>query len=185
MRKRSIAIVGAGMGGLAAAATLRQIGIDVQVYEQASRFARVGAGIQMMPNSMKVLRGIGVEARLRETFRAVLASQSHRRHRRGHARIADAGEPLRRALSLHAPRRTARRAAVDGSGEIVHLGKKLTGLEQAVDGVTLSFADGTQAQADAVIGADGVHSMVRDILVGPDAPFTKAESPIGPCFRQR
>src|SRR5215208_6241303 len=62
----SIAIVGAGMGGLAAAATLRQVGIDVQIYEQASRFARIGAGIQMMPNSMKVLRGIGIEARLRE-----------------------------------------------------------------------------------------------------------------------
>ncbi len=57
----SIAIIGAGMGGLAAAATLRQVGIDVQVYEQATRFARIGAGIQMMPNSMKVLRGIGIE----------------------------------------------------------------------------------------------------------------------------
>jgi len=62
----SIAIVGAGMGGLAAAATLRQVGFDVQVYEQAARFARIGAGIQMMPNSMKVLRGIGIEQRLRE-----------------------------------------------------------------------------------------------------------------------
>ena len=64
MHKRSIAIVGAGMGGLAAAATLRQIGCDVQVYEQASRFARIGAGIQMMPNSMKVLRRIGIERSL-------------------------------------------------------------------------------------------------------------------------
>ena len=82
MRKRSIAIVGAGMGGLAAAATLRQVGIDVQVYEQAQRFARVGAGIQMMPNSMKVLRGIGIEDRLRaHRVRAVLASQSRVGHR--------------------------------------------------------------------------------------------------------
>ena len=63
--KVSIAIVGAGMGGMAAAATLRAIGVDVQVYEQARKFARIGAGIQMMPNSMKVLRGIGVEDRLR------------------------------------------------------------------------------------------------------------------------
>ena len=47
------------MGGLAAAATLRQTGIDVTVYEQAAKFGRIGAGIQMMPNSMKVLRGIG------------------------------------------------------------------------------------------------------------------------------
>ena len=64
-KKLSIAIVGAGIGGLAAAATLRRIGIDVQVYEQAPRFARIGAGIQMMPNSMKVLRRIGVEERVR------------------------------------------------------------------------------------------------------------------------
>src|ERR1700752_2334767 len=62
----SVAVVGAGMGGLAVAATLRQVGIDVQVYEQATRFGRIGAGIQMMPNSMKVLRGIGVEERLRQ-----------------------------------------------------------------------------------------------------------------------
>src|SRR6266851_3819411 len=64
-KKLSIAIVGAGIGGMAAAATLRQIGIDVRVYEQSPRFARIGAGIQMMPNSMKVLRRIGVEERLR------------------------------------------------------------------------------------------------------------------------
>ncbi len=64
------------MGGLAVAATLRRVGIDVQVYEQAARFARIGAGIQMMPNSMKVLRGIGIEERLRaDVVRALFASQ--------------------------------------------------------------------------------------------------------------
>src|SRR4030081_2605890 len=62
----SVAVVGAGIGGLAVAATLRRIGIDVQVYEQASRFARIGAGIQMLPNSMKVLQGLGIEQRLRD-----------------------------------------------------------------------------------------------------------------------
>ena len=66
-KKISVAVVGAGMGGLAVAATLRRVGIDVQVYEQAARFARIGAGIQMLPNSMKVLRGIGIEERLRKT----------------------------------------------------------------------------------------------------------------------
>ena len=64
--KLSIAVVGAGMGGLAVAATLRRFGMDVRVYEQAPRFARIGAGIQMMPNAVKVLREIGVEERLRQ-----------------------------------------------------------------------------------------------------------------------
>src|SRR4029079_4042373 len=63
----SIAIVGAGMGGMAVAGTLRRAGFtNLAVFEQAGRFARIGAGIQMMPNSMKVLRGIGVEDRLKE-----------------------------------------------------------------------------------------------------------------------
>ena len=62
--KLSSAIVGAGIGGMTAAATLHQIGVDVRVYEQAPRFARIGAGIQMMPNSMKVLRWIGVEEKV-------------------------------------------------------------------------------------------------------------------------
>jgi 2-polyprenyl-6-methoxyphenol hydroxylase-like FAD-dependent oxidoreductase len=66
VKKLSIAIVGAGIGGMTAAATLRQIGVDVRVYEQAPRFARIGAGIQMMPNSMKVLRRIGVEEKVEE-----------------------------------------------------------------------------------------------------------------------
>jgi salicylate hydroxylase/6-hydroxynicotinate 3-monooxygenase len=57
--------------------------------------------------------------------------------------------------------------------DIVHLDKKLVGLEQTKDQVTLSFADGSTAKADAVIGADGVHSLVREIVVGPDKPIHK------------
>ena len=66
MASPKIAIIGAGMGGMAAAGTLRQAGLDVQVFEQAHQFGRIGAGIQMLPNSMKVLRGIGVEDTLRK-----------------------------------------------------------------------------------------------------------------------
>jgi salicylate hydroxylase/6-hydroxynicotinate 3-monooxygenase len=57
--------------------------------------------------------------------------------------------------------------------DIIHLGKKLVGLEQKAGQVALAFADGTRALADAVVGADGVHSIVRDIVVGPDAPIHK------------
>jgi salicylate hydroxylase/6-hydroxynicotinate 3-monooxygenase len=170
--KRTIAIVGAGMGGLAVAATLRRAGIDVQVYEQASRFGRIGAGIQMMPNSMKVLREIGIEPRLRATS---FAPVSHLN------RIGDTGEVIRELPmpeSLYnAPYLCMHRAELHEAlasvlpAEIIHLGKQLTGLDQAKGQVTLSFADGSTAKADAVIGADGVHSIVRDIVVGPDAPI--------------
>ena len=64
MKPLSIAVVGAGIGGLAAATLLRRAGHDVQVFEQAAQFARVGAGIQMAPNAMKVLRLLGVEEQL-------------------------------------------------------------------------------------------------------------------------
>src|SRR5215813_6232444 len=67
MRKAfSIAIIGAGIGGLAAAAALRRIGLDATVYEQTEVFARVGAGIQQSPNAVKVHRGLGTEERLRQ-----------------------------------------------------------------------------------------------------------------------
>ncbi len=173
-RKLSVAVVGAGMGGLAVAATLRRVGIDVHVYEQAAQFGRIGAGIQMMPNSMKVLRGIGVEDRLRQV---AFAPYSHLN------RIGDTGEITRELPmpeSLYgAPYLCMHRADLHGAlasavpGEIVHLGKKLVGLDQKGGVVTLRFEDGSRATADAVVGADGVHSIVRDIIVGPDAPIHK------------
>src|SRR5438105_512648 len=154
-KKLSIAVVGAGMGGLAVAATLRRVGFDVQIYEQAARFARIGAGIQMMPNSMKVLRGIGIEDRLRET---AFAPYSHLN------RIGDTGEVTRELPmpeSLYgAPYLCMHRADLHGAlasvlpADIIHLGKKLVGLEQTGGGVTLAFADGTKVSADALIGAD-------------------------------
>jgi 6-hydroxynicotinate 3-monooxygenase len=67
MRALRISIVGAGIGGLAAAAVLRQKGMEVTVYEQTAAFARVGAGIQVSPNAMRVLRGLGLEQRIRDS----------------------------------------------------------------------------------------------------------------------
>ncbi|MBX3552811.1 MAG: FAD-dependent monooxygenase [Pseudolabrys sp.] len=173
-RKPSIAIVGAGMGGLAVAATLRRAGFEPQVYEQAQRFGRIGAGIQMMPNSMKVLRGIGVEDRLRA---AAFQPYSHL-NRDGYTGELKRELPMPDAL-YGAPYLCMHRAELHDAlasalpPEIIHLGKQLTGLDQKSGQVTLSFADGTKVTADAVIGADGVHSLVRDIVVGPDAPIHK------------
>src|SRR5438477_10842072 len=123
--KLSVAVVGAGMGGLTVAATLRRIGVDVTIYEQAHQFTRIGAGIQMMPNSMKVLRGIGIEERLRQT---AFAPYSHLN------RIGDTGEVTRELPmpeNLYgAPYLCMHRADLHGAlvsvlpADIIHLGKK-------------------------------------------------------------
>ncbi len=162
------------MGGLAVAGTLRRIGVNVQVYEQASRFARLGAGIQMMPNSMKVLRGIGVEEKLRRT---AFAPYSHL-NRDGVTGEVTTELPM--PESLHgAPYLCMHRGDLHDAlasvipPDIIHLNKKLTGLDEKAGRVTLHFADGSQAEADAVIGADGVHSTVRERLMGSEQPQWK------------
>jgi 2-polyprenyl-6-methoxyphenol hydroxylase-like FAD-dependent oxidoreductase len=172
MSTPSIAIVGAGLGGLAAAATLRLAGFDVRVYEQASRFARIGAGIQMMPNSMKVLRTIGIEARVRGTS---FQPYSHLN------RVWNTGEIVRELpmpeelfgapyLCMH--RGDLHEALVSSlPSEIIELQKTLVGLDQREGQVTLAFSDGSSGRADMVIGADGVHSTVRHLIIGPDEPI--------------
>jgi 2-polyprenyl-6-methoxyphenol hydroxylase-like FAD-dependent oxidoreductase len=172
--KPNFAIIGAGIGGLAAAATLRRAGFAVRVFEQAARFARIGAGIQMMPNSMQVLRRIGVEERLRAS---AFQPYSHLN------RVWDSGEVTRELPmpeSLYgAPYLCMHRAALHEAlaaavpAEIIHRGKQLVGLEPGAGEVVLAFADGTRERADAVVGADGVHSVVRAIIAGPDTPIHK------------
>ena len=170
----SIAVIGAGIGGLAAAACLRLVGMDVQVYEQAGRFARVGAGIQMTPNAMKVLRGLGLE----EQLRAIAFEPTVGLNRDSDTGAVTNELPIAKSMQerygtpyllLHrADLHAALAALVPGS--ILHLNKKLVGLAQDQDGVSLTFADGTEARADVVIAADGVHSLVREILLGKESP---------------
>src|SRR5215207_899412 len=132
-RDLSIAIVGAGMGGMAVAGALRRAGFtNLKIFEQASRFARIGAGIQMMPNSMKVLRGIGVEDRLRKL---AFAPYSHLN------RLGDTGEvtlELAMPESLYgAPYLCMHRADLHDAlasvvpSEIVQLNKKVSAVKQS------------------------------------------------------
>jgi 6-hydroxynicotinate 3-monooxygenase len=165
-----IAIVGAGMGGLAAAAALRRVGIEIVVYEQAAQFARIGAGIQIGCNAMKVLRELGLEQRLRaQSFYP--RSWNNRDWRTGEVKFDMIfGESAERKFG--APYLLAHRGDLHAAlasavpSECVKLGHKLVGLDETGDGVRLSFANGITSDADALIGADGVHSLVRELLFG-------------------
>ena len=163
-----VAIVGAGMGGLATAAALRRVGIEVTVYEQAAQFARIGAGIQVGCNAMKVLRALGLEARMRkQSFYP--RSWNNRDWRTGDIKFdmifGESAEQRFGAPYLLAHRGDLHEALASVvPAACVRLSHKLVGLDETGGGVKLAFADGSSAVADAVIGADGVHSRVRDIL---------------------
>jgi 6-hydroxynicotinate 3-monooxygenase len=169
-RPLSIAIVGAGMGGLASAAALRRVGIDVTVYEQATQFTRLGAGIQIGCNAMKVLRELGLEQRLRrQSFYP--RSWNNRDWRTGEVKFdmifGETAEQKFGAPYLLAHRGDLHAALASAvPGPCIKLSHKLFGLDETSDGVRLTFANGATAVADAVIGADGVHSAVRNMLFG-------------------
>src|SRR5882757_5783805 len=166
----SVAIVGAGMGGLATVAALRRVGIEATVYEQAAQFLRLGAGIQIGCNAMKVLRGLGLESRLRGgSFYP--RSWNNRDWRTGDVKFdmifGETAEQKFGAPYLLAHRGDLHAALASAVPDpCIRLGHKLTGMDQTADGVRLSFANGATALADAVVGADGIHSVVRDMLFG-------------------
>ena len=172
--KTRVAIIGAGMGGLAAAANLSRMGMDVQVFDQASAFQRVGAGIQQGPNAVKVLRGMGLEERVRDVafkpemtrYREAATGELMWERRQADEYESKYGAPqlLLHRGDLHA----ALASAVPN--EIIHLSKKLVDFSQDEGGVDMSFADGTQERADVMIAAVGVHSLVRERLLGPEKP---------------
>lgn len=169
-----IGICGAGIGGLSAAIALRAQGHDVVVFEQATRFARVGADINLTPNAVKALDGLGIGAALRETA----ARPTYRISRSwdtgdetSRLAMSEAAEERYGApqLTMHrADLLTALESALDPAD--VRLGKKLVTAEQSADAITVGFADGSATQVDVLIGADGIHSALRTAMFGPEHP---------------
>ena len=172
--KQRIAIIGAGIGGLALAGFLSRQGADVTIYEQAKEFQRIGAGIQMSPNAMRVLRALGLEPQLR---RQAFEPDAWL------ARVWDTGERLSELTfgaeankRYGAPYLLMHRGDLHAAlfsavpSELIAFDRKLVGLDRKAAGVTLRFADGGSVDADAVVGADGVHSLVREFLLGPEKP---------------
>lgn len=162
-----VAVIGAGIGGLTAAATLRKRGADVDVYEQASALTEIGAGLSLFANGQRVLDELGVLSGLEmiggEPNTIVIRDGrtgspivSHDLGRDGWYRH-QTGYPY---LGIHRAELLERLADATGR-ESVRLEHRLVGLRQQDDGVELEWADGTGAIADVVIGADGARSTVR------------------------
>ena len=176
-QRPKVLIAGAGIGGLTAALSLARRGIPVEVYEQAPALREVGAGVQISPNGVRVLAALGVadrvaavscetrgkEIRLWNTGQTwspfdVLADSA-----------ATYGFPYFTVYrpDLLAVLENAVREAAPGA---IRLGRKAEGFESLTDGrVRLRFADGSAAEGDALVGADGIHSVVRRQLWGEGA----------------
>ncbi|WP_349971000.1 FAD-dependent monooxygenase [Pseudomonas caspiana] len=172
---QKIAIVGAGLGGAAAATLLQQAGFKVDIYDQAPAFSRIGAGIHMGPNIMKIFRHMGIEQQLSDMgshpdfwFSRDGASGDYM------SRIP-LGEFARKEygaayITVHRGDLHALQMSSIAPGS-VHFSKCLSTLEETTSGVRLSFTDGTTAEADIVIGADGINSKIREELLGQEAPL--------------
>jgi salicylate hydroxylase len=173
----SIAIVGGGIGGLAAALALLRRGIDVTVYEQAPELQEIGAGIQISANGMRVLHALGLAADLARVeviptgkeIRLWNTGQTWKLFDLGAESVARYGFPY---ITIH--RGDLHQVLINGvrraKADAIVTGHKCIGLEQHADHVALAFENGVSARASLVIGADGIHSVVRQSLFGPDQP---------------
>lgn len=162
-----ILVIGGGIGGLAAALALARMGQQVTVYERTQEIKEVGAALTVWPNAVRVLQGLGladvVPTLGREAhFRTIRTWQGEELSRIDVDRIA--GSPIHvihRADLQHALLRAAEKAGV-----LIRLGQQCTGFRQDDAGVEASFMDGTVARGDLLVGADGIHSIVRQQIFG-------------------
>jgi salicylate hydroxylase len=172
-RSLRVAIVGGGIGGLSAALALERRGIEVVVYEQSPQLGEIGAGLNLSPNALKTFRALGIEQDAyaighESKFQVIRSWHSgrviSRTDRADFAR--EFGAPhltLHRADLLEVLSRSLKRTRIV-------LGARGVAVEQANGAAIIRFADGTTAEADAIVGADGLHSAVRESLFGPEAP---------------
>jgi salicylate hydroxylase len=178
--KPRILIAGAGIGGLVAALALHQRGFEVALYEQAAELRELGAGLQISPNGSRVLRELGLLSAM-AAIASVPTAKDMRLFNTGQAwRVQDLGATAEARYGspywlvhrgdFHS---VLVRALAERAAGAVRVGARATGFEQAAGGVTLLLENGERIHGDALIGADGVHSVVRQRLFGDgQATFT-------------
>ena len=163
-----IHIIGAGIGGLTTALSLNQLGFDVQVYEGAPAIKPVGAGIVMANNAMQVFDQLGIRSKIEEAGCRV-----------SYMRITDAQFNELSTIDLAAFEQqygvyntAIHRSDLQGilaeevGFEQIELGKRLVQIKKE-EGYRLHFEDKTEEKAQVLIGADGIHSVVRKQLFSP------------------
>jgi salicylate hydroxylase len=168
-----VAIIGGGIGGLTAANALLRAGAEVSVYEAAKELKEIGAGVALHANAMRVLRFIGVE----EAVRKVAGRTDYAVTRDGiTGRVISRTSRARQAELQGIEPATVHRAdlldvlAAALPDEVASLSKRCSSVESGKDSAVARFTDGTEVEADVIIGADGIHSVARNALFGPDAP---------------
>jgi salicylate hydroxylase len=169
-----VAIVGGGIGGLSAALFLRRAGVrDVAIHEQSSALREIGAGIQVAPNAVRLLRRLGLGDALAEIAVRLEGGWEFRRWEDGRVLFSQPlgdtserlfGEPyyvVHRGQLLD----LLHEAVPD---EWIHLGHRCSAVEHEGDEAVAHFEDEDDARADVVIGADGIHSAVHDAILPPE-----------------
>jgi 2-polyprenyl-6-methoxyphenol hydroxylase-like FAD-dependent oxidoreductase len=165
-------MIGGGIGGLTTAIALRQKGLHVQVYENASHLTPLGAGLVLASNAMQVLRSLGLDREilkrgkvlgnfsvLSQTGRVLAQTDSMRVSQQyGTDNFAIHRADLHEVLVSN--------LGADG----LHLGKRCLRFSQDRQGVQVQFADGTEARGDCLVGADGIHSVIRRQLLPGSIP---------------
>src|ERR1700757_1943518 len=160
----NVAIVGAGIGGLAAALALLRRGIDVQVYEQAPELRELGAGVQISANGTRILHALGLKEAL-DKVQVLPAGKAIRLWNTGQSwKLFDLG--MESAERYGFPYITLHRGDLHGviaqalereKPGAIRLDRQCVGLSQSPDEVELRFADGATVTSKLVVGADGVH----------------------------
>jgi salicylate hydroxylase len=171
-RTARIAVIGGGIGGLTAAQALHRRGFDVRVYEAQPELKEIGAGVALGPNAMKALRALDLE----EPVRAIAwESESDCLRNWKTARVITRNTHEEQAARWGAAGCFAHRAdlldalAAALPPDIVALGARCEAVESDGDVASARFRDGSEIEADVIVGADGIHSNVRTSLFGEDA----------------
>ena len=175
---------------MTAALALQKAGHSVTICEQAGAYGQIGADVNLTPNAVHALDGLGIRPALEETA----ARPEFRISRTGDSGEETSRLPMSAAAEAKygAPQLTIHRAdlldALRGAlaPGTIRLGARAAGIEQGDDNAALVLADGSRVEGDLVIGADGIHSAVRAALFGPDHPrFTGLVSWRGTVPRER